>query len=213
MTCTRTVYIVDDDAIVRRSCATLVQNAGHAPHPFASGEDFVEALDYLDDGCVLLDVHMPGLSGLDVQDRLTDRGSDMPVIIMTGESDIPTAVRAIKQGAMHFIEKPFADDHLLETITAAFEQLDLRLAHGTRRREAMHKIDTLTRREQEVMNGVASGRANKVIAREIGISVRTVEMHRGNIMRKLGIHSTGEVLKIILDAGMGLDALPRRPIG
>lgn len=209
----RTVYIVDDDAIIRRSCATIIRDAGHTPYPFASGEDFVAALDYLEDGCVLLDVQMPGLSGLDVQDRLAEHGSEMPVIIMTGAGDIPTAVRAIKRGAIHFIEKPFAETYLIETIDTAFERLDQLRVRGMRRREAAGKISALTPREQEVMNGLASGRANKAIAFQIGISVRTVEMHRGNIMRKLGIHSTAEALQIILDAGVDPATLPTRAAG
>jgi len=208
-----TIYIIDDDAILRRALAVIVRDAGYAPHPFASGDDFIAALDYLEDGCVLLDVHMPGLGGLEVQDLLVAHGSQMPVIIMTGAGDIPTAVRAIKHGALYFIEKPVDDRHILEMIGAAFERLETNRTSGKRRREAVRKIGALTPREQEVLNGLANGRANKIIAFEIGLSVRTVEMHRGNIMRKLGIHSTAEALQMLLEAGTDSAAHPLRHAG
>ena len=200
------VYIVDDDAIIRRSLCMTLNQEGYTPHPFVCGGDFIDAIGYLQDGCVLLDMHMPGISGLEVQEQLIARGNNMPLLIMTGAGDIPMAVQTMKRGAVNFIEKPFDDRVVLEMIEDAFTHLDSTQSTQKRRHDAALKISGLTPRERDVLRGLIGGRANKLIAFDMDLSVRTVEMHRGNIMRKLGIHSTAEALQIALDSGLDMGA-------
>lgn len=199
-----TVYIIDDDAIIRRSIGLTLKSAGFVPYPFVGGTDFIEALGYLDDGCILLDIHMPGTSGLDVQEQLIARNSSMPLLIMTGAGSIPMAVQTIKRGAFDFIEKPFTDDLLIEMLDDAFGQLEATVSQRNRRRGAVDRISLLTARELDILAELAGGRPNKQIAFDLGLSVRTIEMHRGHIMHKLGIHSTAEALQLALDAGLHL---------
>lgn len=195
-----TVYVVDDDVIIRKSIGLILKSAGFAPYPFASGADFLDAIHYLEMGCVLLDMHMPGLTGLDVQDKLLELGSDMPVVIMTGAGNVPMAVITIKRGAVDFIEKPINETLLIRTLEEAFSLLEKNKSKAKAAKRVRDLVAVLSAREVEVLKFLAAGKLNKEIAFDIGLSVRTVEMHRGNLMRKLGIHTVAEALQIAMDA-------------
>ena len=171
-------------------------------HPFASGEDFVDALPDLQPGCVLLDLRMPQMDGFHVMAELNQREIDWPVIVMTGHGEVPVAVRAMKLGAIDFIEKPFSEDALLASFANAFALLDERESSGRRRRAARDRVAQLTARESDVLRGLLAGESNKQLATRLGISLRTVEMHRGNMMDRLEVSSLAEALTLALDAGL-----------
>lgn len=176
-------------------------------HPFGSGEDFLDALPDLSPGCVLLDLRMPEMDGFHVMAELARREVDWPVIVMTGHGEIPVAVRAMKLGAVDFIEKPFSEEALLACFASAASVLKSREAAGRQRRHARERIGLLTSREIEVLTGLLGGQTNKQIAAQLGISLRTVEMHRGNMMERLGVASLADALRLALDAGLE----PQRP--
>ena len=196
MSAERQVYLVDDEAAIRRSIGFMLKTAGYRVDSFADGEEFLKAASGLDEGCVLLDVRMPGMDGLQVQAALRERGIALPVIILTGHGDITTAVQAMKAGAVDFIEKPFEKAVLL----AAIEQACARSA----RSDALHShaeaarvlLNVLTARERDVLAGLVDGHSNKVIAYDLGISPRTVEIHRANLMAKLKVKSLSEALRL-----------------
>ncbi len=195
------VYLVDDEEAIRRATAFMLRSAGMHVESYESGDDFLRAARSLDPGCVLLDIRMPGTDGLDVQDALAAQGITMPVIIMTGHGDISAAVRAMKAGAIDFLEKPFEKAVLLAAIeraAALLEQSDLR---HIRAAEAQARLNILTPREREVLDGLIDGLPNKTIAFDLGISPRTVEIHRANLMAKLGVKSLSEALRIAFMAG------------
>jgi len=171
-------------------------------HPFGSGEDFLEALPDLQPGCILLDLRMPNMDGFHVMDELSRREVDWPVIVMTGHGEVPVAVRAMKQGAIDFIEKPFSEEALLASFGTAFSLLDERESSGRRKREARERVEQLTARESDVLKGLLAGESNKQLATRLGISLRTVEMHRGNMMERLGVSSLAQALTLALDAGL-----------
>jgi two-component system response regulator FixJ len=171
-------------------------------HPYGSGGDFLEALPDLEPGCILLDLRMPQMDGFHVMTALADRNIDWPVIVMTGHGEVPTAVRAMKLGALDFIEKPFSEQALLDCFEQAFGVLEERKAAGTRRRAAHERAALLTGREKEVLSSLLAGHSNKQIAQKLGISLRTVEMHRGNMMDRLQASSLAEALTIALEAGI-----------
>lgn len=194
------VYVVDDDRDVRLSLSFMLSASGVKTYPFGSGVDFLEALPDLEPGCVLLDLRMPQLDGFQVMAQLVERNIDWPVIVMTGHGEIPSAVRAMKLGAIDFIEKPFSEETLLACFKQAFALLEERGAAGRRRREANERVASLSSRECEVLRHLLSGRSNKEIANALGISLRTVEMHRSNMMDRLQASSLAEALKLALDA-------------
>jgi len=171
-------------------------------HPFGSGLDFLEALPDLEPGCVLLDLRMPQMDGFQVIEALTERKIDWPVIVMTGHGEISVAVRAMKLGAVDFIEKPFSEQSLLAGFAQAFALLKDREAAGRRRREAHERAAALSGREKEVLRNLLAGLSNKEIANALGISLRTVEMHRGNMMDRLHAASLAEALTLALEAGI-----------
>jgi two-component system response regulator FixJ len=171
-------------------------------HPFGSGEDFLEALPDLQPGCILLDLRMPQMDGFHVMDELARREIDWPIIVMTGHGEVPVAVRAMKLGAVDFIEKPFSEEALLASFGTAFSLLDERESTGKRKREARDRVAQLTVREIDVLKGLLAGESNKQLATRLGISLRTVEMHRGNMMERLGVSSLAQALTIALDAGL-----------
>lgn len=196
------VYVVDDDRDVRRSLSFMLGAAEIKSHPYGSGADFLEALADLEPGCILLDIRMPHMDGFHVMAALAERKIDWPVIVMTGHGEVPTAVRAMKAGAVDFIEKPFSEQALLTCFEQAFALLEERKVTGKRRRDASERAALLTQRETEVLASLLAGHSNKQIATELGISLRTVEMHRGNMMDRLQASSLAEALTIALEAGI-----------
>ena len=177
-------------------------------HPFGSGLDFLDALPDLEPGCILLDLRMPQMDGFQVMDALAERKVDWPVIVMTGHGEVPVAVRAMKLGAVDFVEKPFSEQALLGCFGQAFGLLKDREAAGRRRREAHERAALLTGREKEVLQSLLAGQSNKDIAQSLGISLRTVEMHRGNMMDRLQASSLAEALTLALEAGITPAAAP-----
>lgn len=199
----RIVHLVDDEEAVRKSASFMLKTSGYTVHTWVSGEAFLKEISHEDVGCVLLDVRMPGMDGLQVQAMMASRGVRMPVIIVTGHGDISIAVRAMKAGAVEFIEKPFDREVMLAAVAGAFDQIDDAEKHHARAFDAKVKLAALTPREQDVLNGLAGGLPNKTIAYDLGISPRTVEVHRANLMTKLGVHSFSDALRIAFAAGLG----------
>jgi len=200
---TRVVHLVDDDEAVRRSAGFMLKTSGYLVHAYQSGVELLKAAGDLSSGCILLDIRMPGLDGLEVQQALHDKGISLPVIIMTGHGDISLAVRAMKAGAVDFIEKPFEKATLLSSLDEGFRRLQHKEATGDRRKDAEVRLQALTPRERDVLDGLAQGLPNKTIAYDLGISPRTVEIHRANMMAKLGVRSFSEALRIAFGAQEG----------
>jgi two-component system response regulator FixJ len=196
----RTVHLVDDDASVRRSVGFMLKTSGHRVETYESGAELLKNRAQLEQGCILLDIRMPGMDGLEVQQALKDKGVGLPVIIMTGHGDVTLAVRAMKAGAVDFIEKPFAKDALLASLEEGFRRLSRKEATQDRRMDAEVRLQALTPRERDVLDGLAQGLPNKTIAYDLGISPRTVEIHRANLMAKLGVRSLSEALRIAFAA-------------
>jgi two-component system, LuxR family, response regulator FixJ len=206
MSADRTVHVVDDDDAVRRSLERLLDAAGFRVVSYDSSMAFLEAARRLSAGCVLLDIQMPGVDGLEVQARLNRLGVTLPVIVMTAHGDVARAVQAMKAGAVDFLEKPFDDETLLNGIEAALARAKRRV--GDRETvEAGQRIATLSPREREVLDGLMAGRPNKVIAFDLGISVRTVEVHRARMMERLGTRQLADAVRLAVLAKL---APPRR---
>ncbi|RBP51113.1 response regulator transcription factor [Arenicella xantha] len=183
-----TIFIVDDDEAVRKSLSRSLQHHGYSVESFESGGVFLEALEAEQYGCILLDIAMPGLSGFEVQSELANRSCLIPIIFMTGHGDVPTSVRAIRNGAIEFLEKPYSMDVLFERIDEALRMEALRRAGDQANAEVLEQFETLTKREKEVMASLVSGHAdksNKEVAQIIGISHRTVEEYRSRIFQKM----------------------------
>jgi len=195
----RLVHLVDDDAI-RRSVGFMLKTSGHRVEAYESGADLLKNSNHLGEGCILLDIRMPGMDGLEVQEVLQEKGVSLPVIIMTGHGDVSLAVRAMKAGAVDFIEKPFDKHALLASLEEAYQRLSRKEATHDRMRDALVRLEALTPRERDVLNGLAQGLPNKTIAYDIGISPRTVEIHRANLMTKLGARSLSEALRVAFAA-------------
>lgn len=200
MSATATVFVVDDDEAVRESIQLLVESAGLAVEVFASARAFLESYDPGRHGCLVTDIRMPGMSGLELQEHLAASGVTLPVIVLTGHGDVPAAVRALKAGAVDFVEKPFQPQALLDLIGQAIDR-DSRIREASAREAAVaERLESLTPREREVMELVVAGKANKVIAAELDISERTVELHRGRIMRKMKVRSLADLMRLVLGA-------------
>ena len=195
------IYIVDDDDAVRRSAGFMLRTSGYNVVAFASGTEFLRRAKTVGLGCVLLDVRMPDVDGLDVQRQLLQRGVEHPVVVLTGHGDIAIAVEAMKAGAIDFLEKPFEKARLLAALDLAFARLSDRAAALALHREATIRIAGLTPRERDVLRGLVRGHPNKTIAFDLGISPRTVEVHRANLMTKLGVHSLSDALRLAFSAG------------
>ena len=202
----RLIHIVDDEEAIRRSASFMLKTSGFDVATWPSGVAFLKEARNAAPGCVLLDVRMPEMDGLEVQQQLAERGVAMPVVVLTGHGDISIAVRAMKAGAVDFLEKPFEKARLLDAIEAAFERLENRAGRAERAQDAATAIAALTVREREVLEGLARGLPNKTIAYDLGISSRTVEVHRANVMSKLDVRSLSEALRIAFSAGLGLDS-------
>jgi two-component system response regulator FixJ len=196
----RIVHLVDDDASVRRSVGFMLKTSGHQVQTYESGAELLKSSSQLERGCILLDIRMPGMDGLEVQQALQEKGVGLPVIIMTGHGDVGLAVRAMKAGAVDFIEKPFEKMALLSSLEEGFRRISQREVTGERKKDAEVKLQALTPRERDVLEGLAHGLPNKTIAFDLGISPRTVEIHRANLMTKLGVRSLSEALRIAFAA-------------
>ncbi len=188
------VYVVDDDAALRDSLRWLLESAGHRVATCASAEAFLAAYDAKQAGCLLLDIRMPGMSGLQLQDELERRGYAIPIVFITGHGDVPMAVNAVKKGALEFVEKPFNAQALLVIVDRA---LDI----DAEARRAAARFGRLTKREREVMDCIVAGKRNQDIAAELSISIKTVEAHRAAVMWKMGVDSLAGLVKLVQSAG------------
>lgn len=192
------IYIVDDDEGMRRALTVLMTTVGYDAIAFAKPAEFLAKFDPEQQGCLVLDVRMPEMSGLEVQQHLNRAGSILPVILVTGHGDIPMAVQAMKDGAFDFLQKPFRDQELLDRINAALKQDAENRAIIEQQVDLKRRVESLTPREREVMLLVVDGKANKVIAIDLGLSERTVEIHRANVMEKMGARSVAHLVKMQL---------------
>ncbi|MFV8835664.1 response regulator [Aquisalimonas sp.] len=197
MTTEPTVFIVDDDPAVRESTELLLQSRGIGTRGFPEAQTFLDAYRPNLRGCVLVDVRMPGLSGLDLQARLAGAGSTLPVIVVTGHGDVPMAVRAIKAGALDFLQKPFDARALEALVRQALDLDDQRRREQQRIETERARVALLTERERQVLARISQGHYNRVIADELGISISTVEAHRRNVMDKLRAHTMYELVRIV----------------
>ncbi|MEI7569158.1 MAG: response regulator transcription factor [Alcaligenaceae bacterium] len=193
-----TVYIVDDDEAVRDSLRWLLEANSYRVRAYSSAEAFLAEYDEQHAGVLIVDVRMPGMSGLELQEHLIARKSPMPIVFITGHGDIPMAISTMKKGAVDFLEKPFDETALREIVSRMFEQANQRLsqAKAVRQHEAM--LARLTTREQQVLERIVAGRLNKQIADDLGISIKTVEAHRANIMEKLQVTTVADLMKVAL---------------
>lgn len=190
------VHIIDDDEAVRDSLTLVLESVNQACKPYASAQDFLDDFDPDMQGCIVLDIRMPRMTGLELQNRLNDLNNDMPIIFVTGHGDVPMAVEAMQKGAVDFVQKPYREQELIDKIYAA---MDSHLALREQNLEAnkiREKIASLTTREREVMDMMLDGNANKVIAIDLGISQRTVEIHRARVMEKMQTHSLAQLVKM-----------------
>jgi FixJ family two-component response regulator len=193
-----TIHVVDDDQAVRESIEWLIESVGLSIRTYGSAHEFLD--NYTEDslGCLILDVRMPGISGLDLQHILIDRGIDLPIVFVTGHGDVPMAVRALKNGAVDFIEKPFNDQVLLDTIQSAVQKHRNRLKQRAELENLQARYENLTTREQEVMDRVVTGKPNRDVGEELGISVKTVEVHRAKVMEKMQARSIADLVKMAM---------------
>lgn len=194
------VHLVDDDDAIRRSAGFMLKTSGFLVRTYESGGDLLKGAAKLEPGCILLDIRMPGMDGLEVQQALKEKGIALPVIIMTGHGDVSLAVKAMKAGAVDFIEKPFEKAVLLSAIEQGIDRLERSSSVRERSRDAEVRLQVLTPRERDVLAGLANGLPNKTIAYDLGISPRTVEIHRANLMTKLEVRSLSEALRIAFAA-------------
>jgi two-component system response regulator FixJ len=194
-----TVYVVDDDEAVRRSLAALFGSVRLGVQTFGTGEEFLEAVSEHSRGCLILDVRMPGMGGLELQRRLAEQGTRLPILMISGHADVPMAVRALKAGAADFLEKPLNEHELLERVQGclaqyAREEKELRVIEDIKRR-----LDTLTPRERQIMSFIVDGRPSKDIGFVLGISPKTVDVHRARVLEKMGIGSVAELVRLVMN--------------
>ncbi|HCW90655.1 MAG TPA: DNA-binding response regulator [Marinobacter sp.] len=192
------VYVVEDDDAVRDSLELLLKSDGKAVRTYENANEFLK--DYSDDmaGCIVLDIRMPGMDGMELQKKLNEKHSLLPIIFVTGHGDVPMAVDAMKEGAVDFIQKPYREEALLEKIESALEKDREQRKTLGEKQEIVRRIKTLTPRESEIMERMIAGQANKVIAIELEISQRTVEIHRSRVMHKMGTHSLAHLVRMVL---------------
>ena len=195
-----TVFIVDDDAAIRFAMQALMDSVNLSHEIFASGDEFLEKMAGQRPGCLVLDIRMPGLGGLELQEELIKRGNTLPIIFITGHGDVPMAVEAMQKGAVDFIQKPFRDQELLDRIRDALATDEERREAQQHHAEVAGRLDRLTNREREVFDLVVTGKPNKVIAYELGVSQRTVEIHRARVMEKMQARSLADLVKMHMTA-------------
>ena len=195
----QTVFVVDDDEGVRDGLSLLLSTVGQPCELFECAHDFLDAYDNDKRGCLVLDIRMPRMTGLDLQAKLIELGSSLPIIFITGHGDIPMAVEAMRRGALDFIRKPFREHDLLERINEALNLDEDAYRQALDRQELADKLSLLSDREREVFEQVADGQMNKVIAADLGISERTVEVHRGQVMKKLGVRTLAQLVRIKIE--------------
>lgn len=194
----QTVYVVEDDEAVRDSLELLLKSDSKPVKTYESANAFLK--DYSDKmaGCIVLDIRMPGMDGMELQKKLNEKHSILPIIFVTGHGDVPMAVDAMKEGAVDFIQKPYREEALLEKIEAALEQDLEQRKTLDEKQEIIRRVKSLTPREREIMDRMIAGQANKVIAIELEISQRTVEIHRSRVMHKMGTHSLAHLVRMVL---------------
>jgi two-component system response regulator FixJ len=196
------VHVIDDDEAVRQSLEFLLRTAGVTARTYESASAFLSALPTIETGCVITDVRMPGISGIELLRRLGELQVKLPVIVITGHGDIPLAVEAMKNGAADFLEKPFEDEHLIGSVRSALDRSQQNAARDARRAEVEARLATLTNREREVLEGLVAGKPNKIIAFDLAISPRTVEIYRANVMTKMAAASLSELVRMALVSGV-----------
>jgi two-component system response regulator FixJ len=195
------VFIVDDDEAVRSSLRLLLKSVGLVPVALGSAREFLDKHDPAQPGCLVLDVRMPEMSGLELQEQLNLRGAVVPVIFITGHGDVPMAVEAIQAGAFDFLQKPFRDQDLIDRIQRALEKDRANRAVLNERSLIRQRLESLTPREREVLTMVTNGKPNKVMAADLGVSQRTVEIHRARVMEKMGASSLAQLVRMFMDLG------------
>ena len=196
------VYVVDDHEAVRDSLQALLVSVGWDARTFASGDEFLSAFDPSDQGCLLLDLRLPDINGIDLQKRLTKQGSKLRTIMISGHGDVPMAVMAMKAGAVDFIEKPYTDEVILKCVEQNLAQSRHATETAATAEEILGRIEQLTPREREVLEALLNGHANKIIAYQLGISPRTVEIHRARVMTKMEAKSLPHLIRMALTAGV-----------
>jgi two-component system response regulator FixJ len=200
--CQRPVYVVDDDSMVRRALFLALRTAGFQPRSFSSGRDFLDEVETLASGCVLLDLRLPEMDGIAILREMGAQTQRLPVVMITGHGEVEVAVRAMKQGASDFLEKPLKDDELLNLLEELFGGLTVQAELAAQRQLAMQSLKELTPRERQILQGLIDGLTNKLVAQRLDISARTVEVHRANMMKKLETGSVSEATRLALLAGM-----------
>jgi two-component system, LuxR family, response regulator FixJ len=203
------VHVIDDDEAVRQSLEFMLRTCGVAAKTYDSASAFLDALPATDTGCIITDVRMPGMSGIELLKRLGQLQINMPVIVITGHGDVPLAVEAMKNGAVDFLEKPYEDELLLGSVRSALDRSQQAAARDAKRAEVEARLASLTHREREVLEGLVAGKPNKIIAFDLSISPRTVEIYRANVMTKMGASSLSELVRMALVSG----ALTREAAG
>jgi len=196
-----TIFVVDDDAAVRDALKLLLRSVGHAVETFGSAQEFLDAYGEDRAGCLVLDIRMPGMSGLELQQKLNEKHSILPIIFITGHGDVPMAVEAMQAGAVDVIQKPFRDQDLIDRINQALEKDSSNRAALGERNDIRRRLETLTPREREVLDLVVHGKANKVIAGDLKLSQRTVEIHRARVMEKMQASSLAHLVRMVLEVG------------
>ncbi|MBN1253658.1 MAG: response regulator transcription factor [Deltaproteobacteria bacterium] len=196
------IFIIDDDASVRKGLSRLLRSAGFAVETFATAEQFLEREHYEGIGCLVLDVRMPGISGIDLQDELSKADYSMPIVFITGHGNIPMSVQAMKKGAVDFLAKPFDDEELLQAVSAAIKKDTEGRAEHAAVLDIRGRLELLTPREYEILRYVITGMLNKQIAYELGISEKTVKVHRGRIMEKLDVGSVADLVRLAEKVGI-----------
>ncbi|WP_097460699.1 response regulator FixJ [Mangrovitalea sediminis] len=202
----QTVYVVEDDEAVRDSLALMLRSAGLNVATYSNANAFLSAWNEDMSGCLVLDIRMPGMDGMELQKALNEQHSLLPIIFVTGHGDVPMAVEAMKHGAVDFIQKPYREEELLDKIQSALKQ-DAEQRHSLQQKQdIVRRVQSLTPREREIMDRMIAGQANKVIAIELDISQRTVEIHRSRVMHKMGTHSLAHLVRMVLSVKDLIDA-------